>query len=110
MHLLNRPGFSSDYEDAVAAFLARLKPQTERVQALAFDAFFEVANLLYYGPWMAERVVGARGIYEEKPEALLAVYFGSIGVKHSCHALACALLADAVGLIATIGVGYAMLR
>ncbi|WKL14099.1 allophanate hydrolase [Comamonas testosteroni] len=64
---------SSDYESAFAAFLARLKPQTERVQALPFDALFEVANLLYYGPWVAERVVGARSIYEQQPEALLPV-------------------------------------
>jgi spore maturation protein SpmB len=41
---------------------------------------------------------------------VLAVYFGSVGVKHTRHALACALVADAVGLAAAIGVGYAMLR
>jgi len=41
---------------------------------------------------------------------VLAVYFGSVGVKHHRHALACALLADAVGLVAAIGVGYAMWR
>jgi len=41
---------------------------------------------------------------------VLAVYFGSVGVKHTRHALACALFADAVGLFAAIGVGYAMLR
>ncbi|MCZ2104432.1 MAG: hypothetical protein LC137_08625 [Burkholderiales bacterium] len=41
---------------------------------------------------------------------VLAVYFGSVGVKHTRHALACALLADAVGLIAAVLVGYAMLR
>ncbi|QXL83877.1 nucleoside recognition domain-containing protein [Comamonas sp. NLF-1-9] len=41
---------------------------------------------------------------------VLAVYFGSVGVKHTRHALACTLLADAVGLIAAIFVGYAMLR
>lgn len=41
---------------------------------------------------------------------VLAVYFGSVGVKHHRHALACALLADAVGLLAAIGVGYTMLR
>jgi spore maturation protein SpmA/spore maturation protein SpmB len=41
---------------------------------------------------------------------VLAVYFGSVGVKHTRHALACALFADVVGLIAAIGVGYAMLR
>lgn len=41
---------------------------------------------------------------------VLAVYFGSVGVKHARHALACALFADAVGLAAAITVGYAMLR
>lgn len=41
---------------------------------------------------------------------VLAVYFGSVGVKHARHALACALFADAVGLVAAIGIGYAMLR
>ncbi|AVS83357.1 hypothetical protein C8239_00125 [Paracidovorax avenae] len=41
---------------------------------------------------------------------VLAVYFGSVGVKHTRHALACALFADAVGLAAAIAVGYAMLR
>ncbi len=41
---------------------------------------------------------------------VMAVYFGSVGVKHTRHALACALFADAVGLVAAIAVGYAMLR
>jgi len=41
---------------------------------------------------------------------VLAVYFGSVGVTHTRHALACALVADAVGLVAAIGVGYALLR
>jgi spore maturation protein SpmB len=41
---------------------------------------------------------------------VMAVYFGSVGVKQARHALACALFADAVGLIAAIGIGYAMLR
>lgn len=41
---------------------------------------------------------------------VLAVYFGSVGVKHTRHALACALFADAVGLVAAIAIGYAMLR
>lgn len=41
---------------------------------------------------------------------VLAVYFGSVGIRHARHALACALFADAAGLAAAIGVGYAMLR
>ncbi|QTD45154.1 nucleoside recognition domain-containing protein [Ottowia testudinis] len=38
---------------------------------------------------------------------VLAVYFGSVGVKHTRHALPCALLADAVGLVAAVVVAYA---
>ncbi|AOS80365.1 hypothetical protein Q5W_15990 [Hydrogenophaga sp. PBC] len=41
---------------------------------------------------------------------VLAVYFGSIGVQRTRYALVCALFADVVGLIAAIGIGYAMLR
>jgi len=41
---------------------------------------------------------------------VLAVYFGSVGVKHTRHALPCALIADAVGLVAAIFVGYAFFK
>ena len=41
---------------------------------------------------------------------VLAVYFGSVGVKNTRHALPCALFADAVGLVAAIGVAYAFFR
>jgi len=37
---------------------------------------------------------------------VLAVYFGSVGIKNTRHALPCALLTDAVGLVAAIVVGY----
>lgn len=62
-----------DYEAAFTQFAQRLQPQVASVQTLAFDTLFEVAQLLYYGPWVAERVVGARSLYEQQPEALLPV-------------------------------------
>lgn len=37
---------------------------------------------------------------------ILAVYFGSVGVRHTRHALACGLLADLAGVVAAIGVCY----
>jgi len=37
---------------------------------------------------------------------VLAVYFGSVGVKKTRHALGCALAAEAVGVIAAIAVTY----
>ena len=41
---------------------------------------------------------------------VLAVYFGSVGVHNTRHALACALLADWVGILAAIGVAYLLWR
>ncbi len=37
---------------------------------------------------------------------VLAVYFGSVGIKNGRHALAAGLIADAVGLVGAIVVGY----
>ena len=37
---------------------------------------------------------------------ILAVYFGSGGVRHTRHAVACGLLADLAGVIAAIGICY----
>ena len=41
---------------------------------------------------------------------VLAVYFGSVGIKHTRHALPCALFADAVGIVVAVLVGYAFFR
>lgn len=37
---------------------------------------------------------------------ILAVYFGSVGIKRTRYALGCGLIADAVGIIAAILIGY----
>ena len=37
---------------------------------------------------------------------ILAVYFGSVAVKNTRHAVACGLLADLAGIIAAIFIGY----
>ncbi|WP_028601932.1 nucleoside recognition domain-containing protein [Ottowia thiooxydans] len=41
---------------------------------------------------------------------VLAVYFGSVGVKNTRHALPCALFADLVGLVAAVMVAYAFFK
>lgn len=38
---------------------------------------------------------------------VLAVYFGSVGIRHSRHAISCALLADLAGVVGAIVVCYA---
>ena len=37
---------------------------------------------------------------------ILAVYFGSVGVKDSRHAVACGLIADLAGVLAAIALAY----
>ena len=37
---------------------------------------------------------------------VLAVYFGSVGIRHARHALACGLTADLAGIVAAITVAY----
>ena len=37
---------------------------------------------------------------------ILAVYFGSVGVRYTRHAVTCGLLADLAGIIAAIGICY----
>ena len=37
---------------------------------------------------------------------ILAVYFGSVGIRHTRHAVACGLLADLAGIIAEIFISY----
>jgi len=37
---------------------------------------------------------------------ILAVYFGSVGIKNTRHAVSCGLLADLAGILAAVGVAY----
>ena len=37
---------------------------------------------------------------------ILAVYFGSVGISRTRHAVACGLLADLAGIVAAIGIAY----
>ncbi|NQY62495.1 MAG: spore maturation protein [Alteromonadaceae bacterium] len=37
---------------------------------------------------------------------VLAVYFGSVGIRHTRHAVTCGLIADLAGICAAIGVCY----
>lgn len=64
---------SPEYETAFAAVEAALGTQAAHVQAIDFSPLFEVAALLYQGPWVAERVLGASRIYQHQPEAMLPV-------------------------------------
>ena len=37
---------------------------------------------------------------------ILAVYFGSVGIRHTRHAVTCGLMADLAGIIAAVFICY----
>jgi spore maturation protein SpmB len=37
---------------------------------------------------------------------ILAVYFGSVGIRHTRNAVTCGLLADLAGILAAIAIAY----
>ena len=37
---------------------------------------------------------------------IIAVYFGSVGIKKTRHAITCALISDAVGILSAIAIAY----
>lgn len=68
-----RRKLSASYEAAFSGFSGRLQAQVAQLQEIPFDLLHEVAGLLYHGPWVAERVVGAGRIYAQQPEQMLPV-------------------------------------
>jgi len=57
---------AADYEAA----LARLTRMGFGLAEVDMEALSETAQLLYHGPWLAERYLAARKIFEENPSAL----------------------------------------
>ncbi|WP_157271300.1 allophanate hydrolase [Azohydromonas aeria] len=67
------------YDRAFAAAVARLEPALQaRAVPVDMRPFFEVAQLLYEGPWVAERHVVAGALLAEAPQALDPVVRGVI--------------------------------
>jgi len=56
----------SDYEAA----LARLAKLGATLAEVDMEPFYETARLLYEGPWVAERYLAARSVFDEDPEKL----------------------------------------
>lgn len=74
-------------EAAFEAALARLEPLGVTLREIDMSGFFEVARLLYEGPWVAERRAAVRGFMDARPEAM--------------HPVTRAILAKADGISAT---------
>jgi len=57
-------------ERAYASALRRLEALGVELRALDFSPLFEVAKLLYHGPWVAERYAAIEALVKTRPQAL----------------------------------------
>jgi allophanate hydrolase len=57
-------------EAAYAADVERLKQLGAEIREIDFEPFYAVAQLLYGGPWVAERYHAVRSIIEKQPDAM----------------------------------------
>ena len=73
--------FFGDKEAArlFAAFIKRLEDLGGTQVEIDFRPFLETARLLYEGPWVAERYLAVRELFERRPEALHPVTREVIG-------------------------------
>ena len=93
-------GFSAEWVDAMPTAL--MKPLSgSGARGMMVDA------MTTYG---ADSFVGRLScVFQgstDTPFYILAVYFGSVGIKHTRHAVSCGLLADLAGIIAAIAICY----
>ncbi len=93
-------GFNTDFIQALpTAFMKPLSGSGARAMMLetmntyGVDSFAATVSAIMQGS-------------TETTFYVLAVYFGSVGIKHVRHALACALLADLAGITTAIFAGY----
>lgn len=99
-HLVSLFGWDSRFVDALPT--AMMKPfsgsgaramMLESMQTHGVDSFAARLSAIFQGS-------------TETTFYVLAVYFGSVGIRHSRHAIGCGLVADLAGIIAAIFVGY----
>ena len=58
------------YAQAWAAALAQARARGHELVEIDFTPLFEVAALLYEGPWVAERHAACRAVFDTQPEAM----------------------------------------
>ena len=98
--LINLIGINSDFAQALPTAL--MKPLSgsgarammlETMNTFGVDSFAATVSAIMQGS-------------TETTFYVLAVYFGSVGIRHVRHAIACALLADLAGITVAIMAGY----
>ncbi|HEX4796023.1 MAG TPA: allophanate hydrolase [Humisphaera sp.] len=64
---------NQNYEKLFAAAVANLQAIGGQPIEIDYEPFAQVGALLYQGPWVAERYVAVKQVYEQRPEILLPV-------------------------------------
>ncbi|ATL48431.1 hypothetical protein COR50_15375 [Chitinophaga caeni] len=96
-------GFNTDFVPALPVGLMKIVSGSG-ARGLMVDIF----NNPLYGPdSFVGRLASIMQGSTETTFYVLAVYFGSVGIKKTRHALACGLIADFIGIIAAILIAYA---
>ena len=99
-YLVNLTGMNADWVGALPTAL--MKPlsgsgargmMVDAMQTYGADSFIGRLSSIFQGS-------------TDTTFYILAVYFGSVGISRTRHAVACGLLADLAGIIAAIGVAY----
>jgi len=98
--ILNQTGVNADFVNALpTAFMKPLSGSGAR--GMMVDVMQTYGADSFVGR-VASTVQGAT----DTTFYILAVYFGSVGIKKTRHALACGLFADCVGIVAAIVMSY----
>ncbi len=97
-------GFNADFVDAIPTAL--MKPLSgsgargmmiDTMKTFGVDSFAGRLSCVFQGA-------------TDTTFYIIAVYFGSVGIKNTRHAISCALIADLAGIIAAIFVSYLFFR
>jgi len=99
-YLLSAAGFNTDFVQALpTAFMKPLSGSGARAMMLETMNTFGVDSF----PALVSAIMQGS---TETTFYVLAVYFGSVGIKHVRHAITCALFADLAGISVAILAGY----
>ncbi|HJV51147.1 MAG TPA: nucleoside recognition domain-containing protein [Noviherbaspirillum sp.] len=99
-YLANVAGWDTRFIDALPTAL--VKPFSGSAARAMLIELMKTAGVDSFPALLAATVQGST----ETTFYVLAVYFGAVGIQRARHAVGCALLADAAGVLASIGVCY----
>jgi spore maturation protein SpmA len=99
-HLVEAGGWNSRFVDALPTAL--VKPFSGSAARAMLIETMKTTGVDSFPSLVAATVQGST----ETTFYVLAVYFGAVGIQRARHAVGCALLADAAGVVASIAVCY----